>query len=120
MMSMLALTLQVGLRWAKASDLLVGSEAAPYLGNSLRLISPLEQETPLLWGLVFQDFVISPHLFANKRWGEGLSAFSSPSPACFLSRSPRADAVNWSILKVHINTQRAKETSWQRNIIITS
>lgn len=90
-------------------------------------VSSLKPETPLHLELVFKNFVIyRPPLFANKKMEGGLSAFSEsslfPSPACFLSLSLslRAEAVNWSVLKVHINTQRAKETSWQRNIIITS
>lgn len=68
---------------------------------------------------------LPPTLFANKRMERGACLPSNPAffpSSCFLSLplSLRADAVNWSVLKVHINTQRAKETSWQRNIIITS
>lgn len=95
----------------------------------LSRISPPKRETPL--HLELQELCRPPPcLFANKKDEGGpvcllrITSLLLPfSPACLLSLSflsPRADAVNWSVLEVHINTQSAKETSWQRNIIITS
>lgn len=100
-------------------------------------MSPLpKHETPVHLELIFKTLSSIPcNLFANKKIGGWAVSFPLhrllpiiasvllpfsllPAPSPFLSL--RADAVNWSVLKVHINTQRAKATSWQRNIIITS